>query len=359
MFDIDGDGYIGVPEFLSAMRIGLNPRRRAFVERAFQRFDQNGDGQLTADEVRAAFNASAHPDVARGIRSAEEVLAEFVLDFDCDGDPDGVISKQEFEAYYSGVSAGVANDEEFVDQMCATWGLDDSTPASYDRRPHSHLSIEEKEWEVERIIAASKGEAVVNKVRALVELKLPLKVHQLSRELRKYDPAKTGYVSYDALDSVIQGCLLHYSVTPAEVNLMKETYDTRRQQLFDYLSFLNAITGDLPPRKLLMVEKTWRRMPTDKQGNVTLKTLHAQFQPDCVPDVAYGVRSAGQVLSDFMDCWDAGQYPTQKVCFHEFQVYYHTESARVPEDAHFETMMKMAWRVWEQDRENLLASLGE
>ena len=103
--------------------MGLHPKRKAFITRVFRKFDQNGDGNLDLQEFRGAYNAGGHPDVLKGLKTQEEVLYDFFKCFDSDTNPDGVISKQEFEQHYSGISAGIASDDQFIALLSSTWNL--------------------------------------------------------------------------------------------------------------------------------------------------------------------------------------------------------------------------------------------
>ena len=337
-------------------RVGLNPKRKAFIERAFAKFDQNGDGKLSLEELKRAYQAHAHPDVQKGARTEEEVLEAFLTDFD--SNKDGFVSKQEFEQRYSGMSAGIAHDDEFIELLCLTWNLDDVPMHAANRIPTSHMSIEGREGSIARVLALQRAEDVATRLRKCINEKMALKVHHFARELRKHDPARSGYISMEGFGATIRECLLHYSLSSEDVNILFEGFDTRGVGQLDYLSLLHTLAGDLPPRRLMALERTWRLFPKDKRGLVPVRYLHEHYTADYIPDVATGRIGKGRGLSDFYTYWDMGHYPQGAVDFTEFALYYQTVGEAVVEDAHFETMLKVSWSVWQQEREQLIAALG-
>ena len=59
------------------------------IDKAFKFFDQNGDGEITADELSAVFGGGAISQINA------DIWAEICREVDTDGD--GVISKEEFK----------------------------------------------------------------------------------------------------------------------------------------------------------------------------------------------------------------------------------------------------------------------
>lgn len=74
-FDHDKSGSITFDEFLVAVRGELNERRKSLVMLAFDLLDADKSGLIEVDDIRAKYNASKHPDVISGKRSADDVLA--------------------------------------------------------------------------------------------------------------------------------------------------------------------------------------------------------------------------------------------------------------------------------------------
>ena len=122
-FDRDCDGTINFDEFLIGIRGELNPRRQAMVDKAFLKFDKDGNGYIDANDLRGVYNASMHPKVQRGEMTEDQVFAEFLGSFN-DKNRDGRVDRDEWNEYYSAVSSNIDNDEHFVLLMKTAWKLD-------------------------------------------------------------------------------------------------------------------------------------------------------------------------------------------------------------------------------------------
>ena len=48
------------------------------IDKAFLKFDKDGSGVITAADLKGVFNASAHPKVAKGEMTEEQVFLEFL-----------------------------------------------------------------------------------------------------------------------------------------------------------------------------------------------------------------------------------------------------------------------------------------
>eukprot|EP01062_Namystynia_karyoxenos_P074518 TRINITY_DN71446_c0_g1_i1.p1 TRINITY_DN71446_c0_g1~~TRINITY_DN71446_c0_g1_i1.p1 ORF type:complete len:458 (+),score=147.89 TRINITY_DN71446_c0_g1_i1:103-1476(+) len=383
MFDRDRDGRIGITEFLTALRGGISAKRRAYVQRAFQIFDQNGDGRLTLDEIRARFRAAGHPLVVQGERSEEEVLNDFVASFDDATNPDGIISKQEFEQYYAGVSAGIDSDEYFIALLKQTWDLGDSfgksatkldrtTGQETARSPAASFTgldstlrtikpttytLQEKEQAVGRHLLGDRARHAIKKVEKTCLERVPTRFRGLGREFRKSDPKRTGYVESEEVDEVLRRAKLHFHLTPDEVEALKTEFDTDRDGTVDYLALMGAVCGELEPQRKILLERTWKRFRRTPKGLVSIQHLHDNYVADYTPEVAKGLKSRGQVLSAFLDAWDVRHCPSGKVSYDEFEEYYNAISREIPNSRHFDTMIKVSWKVWQDEGQRLLDAL--
>ncbi|GFR06671.1 calcyphosin [Trichonephila clavata] len=121
--DKDESGTVSFEEFLKAVRPPLPQERLDIIEKAFAKMDQSGDGSVTLEDLKGVYSGKEHPDVVEGKKSEDEVLLEFLANFDTPNKADGKVSKQEFIDYYAGVSASIDLDEYFVTMMEKAWQL--------------------------------------------------------------------------------------------------------------------------------------------------------------------------------------------------------------------------------------------
>jgi Ca2+-binding EF-hand superfamily protein len=101
----------------------MNARRQAMVDKAFLKFDKDGNGYLEAADMKGVYNCSFHPKVQSGEMTEDQVFLQFLANFG-DKNRDGKITRAEFNDYYSAVSSSIDNDDHFVQLMKTAWKLD-------------------------------------------------------------------------------------------------------------------------------------------------------------------------------------------------------------------------------------------
>ncbi len=82
----------------------------------------NKDGRVTLEDIRTIYNASRHPEVISGKKTADQVLTEFMSLWDTQ-EKDGIVSFEEFCDYYGDVSASIDSDDYFAEMMISAWKL--------------------------------------------------------------------------------------------------------------------------------------------------------------------------------------------------------------------------------------------
>ena len=122
-FDKDSDGSCDFEEFLTGIRGKPNGRRQAIIDKAFLKFDREGNGIIDVTDIRQVFNCAKHPKVVSGEMSEEQVFALFLKNFN-DVTGNGKIDRREWNDYYSAVSYSIDNDDHFVILMKTAWNLD-------------------------------------------------------------------------------------------------------------------------------------------------------------------------------------------------------------------------------------------
>eukprot|EP01031_Cornospumella_fuschlensis_P036535 gene36535-44323_t len=122
-FDVDGSGTISYDEFIQGFRNPLSARRLDLVQLAFSVIDRDGSGIVDAAEVASMYDASKHPDVIAGRRTAQQVLSEFLETFDVGGVKDGMVTQDEFINYYTNLGANIDNDDYFELMIRNAWHI--------------------------------------------------------------------------------------------------------------------------------------------------------------------------------------------------------------------------------------------
>jgi len=82
----------------------MNSRRQAITDKAFLKFDKDGNGVITAKDLRwkmlnssfnnfrGVYNCSAHPKVQKGEMTEDQVFLEFLQNFG-DSNKDGTLTR--------------------------------------------------------------------------------------------------------------------------------------------------------------------------------------------------------------------------------------------------------------------------
>ena len=353
-YDRDNTGALVATEFITALRGGLAPARRALVQRVFGLFAKNADGSVAVDDLRARFDPSQHPSVLRGQSSAEAVHEQFLTSFDESTNPDGLITRQEFEQYYAGVSASIDDDGYFAALMRGCWQIPATNPEATfamaldaeggevsresrcpARGPASSLRnftttqpIAAKEQIAGRIAQKAQFEALIAKHRAAM-LAHKMGFRAVGRLLRQRDADGIQYLTREDF----LRCLWQNRLYVEDESLLS-FLDTNADGSVDYGLYMALIMGELPPARQLLLERFWRSLPADAQGRTDLSTVHRAFR---APD--------GVALNTFLDAWDARLVPSGKVAFVELLEWMLPISVKMASDAAFEKLVKEQWRA--------------
>jgi len=117
-YDINKDGSIGYEEFIRGLRDPLTARKKDMVDKAFSIMDKDGSGQLGVSDIAYRYDVSRNDDFVSGAKSKDEVLAEFLNQFDgLRGNNDGKVTCQEFVDYYTDLAMSTPSDNYFVVMM--------------------------------------------------------------------------------------------------------------------------------------------------------------------------------------------------------------------------------------------------
>ena len=122
-------------------------------------------------------------------------------------------------------------------------------------------------------------------------------------------------------------------------------------ETMDFKPLYALLCPELTSRRLAMIEKVWRRLDNLDQGAVPLQVLYQTYNVDNHPEVAAGLRQAQDVLSSFLDAFDAAaKGESGLITRDEFITNYKLISATFPHDENaFVKMLGCVWSVKEHD----------
>jgi hypothetical protein len=92
------------------------------IDHAFNKFVRDDGNSVEAALLKGAYCAKIHPKVLSSEISEDEAFLELLKNFN-DKDGNGRVHRDDWNAYFSGVSAKVENDQHFTQLMCQAWKL--------------------------------------------------------------------------------------------------------------------------------------------------------------------------------------------------------------------------------------------
>ena len=131
LYDGENKGEINYDSLINELLGKFSESRRNLVNSAFNKLDTTRKGVLNMNIIRGGFIPKGHPDVVNGKKTEQEVLAEFLDNFDYHfnllnqgrNPDDEEITNQEFIDFYRYISAGIEDDSFFSKMITGVWGL--------------------------------------------------------------------------------------------------------------------------------------------------------------------------------------------------------------------------------------------
>jgi len=124
MYDEDNSGSLAFDEFLKGLRGKMSQQRRELTEQAFAKMDKDGSGQIDFKDLETTFDTSKHPKVISGEMTHQQVINEFLNEFDgASGDNNNVVTLEEFMDYHVGLSSNIDHDDAYGEMLARNWGI--------------------------------------------------------------------------------------------------------------------------------------------------------------------------------------------------------------------------------------------
>lgn len=374
-YDADGNQAVTYDEFLVGLRGRLNQVRRAVVRRAFDKLDRTGDGVVTTEDLRGVYNARFHPEVKKGEKTEEQVLAEMVDHFDTI-DRDGKVTFEEFEKYYGLVSASIDSDEHFVLLLENAWKLNATTapgaagPGSpgagrYSNTPASKTSApfatDANAGPIGRVAAQLGGatrsvggggaagaassenaKALRDRLAQALANRGTRSIFTLGKSFKIMDDDNSHALNFAEFCKGMRD--FRAPLNDAEMATLFKYFDRDGSGQMDYDEFLVGLRGELNDFRKALVKRAFDRMDADGSGEIDMFDIRAFYNAKMHPDVKAKKRTEESVLLEFLDTFDVGNHDG-KVTLAEFEEYYANVSASVDRDDYFELMMTNVWRL--------------
>eukprot|EP01022_Parablepharisma_sp_SALTPOND_P020275 TRINITY_DN3640_c0_g1_i1.p1 TRINITY_DN3640_c0_g1~~TRINITY_DN3640_c0_g1_i1.p1 ORF type:complete len:827 (+),score=88.35 TRINITY_DN3640_c0_g1_i1:1816-4296(+) len=378
--DTDNDDKVHYSEFGKSVVGKMSPKRQQLVEQAFKVIDKDNDGTITKADLSRALDGLKHPDVKQGRKTQEDLLREIteILDIAVSlhvffvnsvqqkpgGAAPGTYTKEDFETYYTYISACTESDASFEQLLSQLWKIDLTPKAGLEQSPYAGSSqkvyeVSGKEAYQKDIYGSMKNEehplkgsnkfewdvppyTVFEKVEEeklqpaagapsfkeykkreeditdqedmsntelLDFVKENLKVKGVSgfiglnKLLRRADRTKTGNISKDSLED----CLKQTGIKLSTRNRDKlfKLFDTTNSGQISHQEFFSTIVGEMSPSRTSLVEKAFHKLDRDKNGFIDTPDIVSAYNPSKHPDVVSKKKSPKQILAQFLDSLEA------------------------------------------------------
>jgi Ca2+-binding EF-hand superfamily protein len=316
----DGKGSISADDFMHAILQRLPQSRRRVVLQAFQHLDKEATGVLEPHNMVAAMDASSHPMVLEGSRSADEMRREFLETFELGGTIDGKVTLREFETYYAQLSFLVEDDALFDAIVRSAWHM------AADDAEILPSKVEHCTTATEQVVAAAGPGGVPPVSRSgnfhqFEATKEPLPVlvvmQQMRSHLRRQNTGGTLNVraALRRVHAQDDECLTRGELSSvlAELGISLDAQDLR--QLFTYLdqdnagtipfaAFVACIHPPLSSRRLALVTSAFDLIDSTGCGFVSAEQMAEAFDASRHPDVVSGRLTLAGAFDSFLHSFE-------------------------------------------------------
>ncbi|OMJ76707.1 hypothetical protein SteCoe_23868 [Stentor coeruleus] len=411
--DRDRSGFIDYDELLRGLKGPLSSFRRSLVQQAWKKLDRDRSGIIDLDDIRGIYNSRNHPDVRSGKKSEDEVLGEFLETFEthhniCDlARRDRRITPEEFEEYYSNVSASIDDDKYFELMMQNAWKLtgesvkqepwagqfttknftqnskstyvainhpsalggtlnsyapfgtsDEPVDYSTHLRPSTRVvqnepmkSAGQPTWRGPEERPSSGSQRSVIELLNNLKEKLASRGGRgfigLARQFKIMDDDNSKTLEYPEFAKALRD--FRVDMPEDAVRRLFAYFDADKNGYVDYEEFTHQLRGELNDFRKGLVGNAFNKLDKNSNGIVEIDDIKGVYNAVNHPDVRSGKKTEDEVLCEFLDTFELHHAifkentRDHRVTLNEFAEYYSHISASIDDDRYFELMMRNSW----------------
>ena len=167
IYDINQTGNINYDTLLSNLIGQMNERRLLKLQKVFETFNKNENGEVLMSEIKQKYNSSRNPDVVNEKKTKEEVYGEFLdkleifreYNDNLKGNFSTTMNYNEFINFYNEISMNIKDDNLFDYLLNNCWDLDRFTENNQNNSNNNQSINNNKNYE--KNIIARTGEQIM------------------------------------------------------------------------------------------------------------------------------------------------------------------------------------------------------
>jgi len=169
-------------------------------------------------------------------------------------------------------------------------------------------------------------------------------IRNLGLNLRILDERNTGALPVKEVLYALEDA--GSRMTPDEKNLVAKYFDLEQSGFVDVRALMRGIRGKMTAKRMDLVNQAWStRIATNGEREVPVSVVQQKIDPTMNPDVFSGKKTFQQVVNEVPDHWDRNS--DEMVSHGEFMEYYRDISAGLPDDEHFEMVIRNSWHLFD------------
>eukprot|EP01006_Ploeotia_vitrea_P028462 TRINITY_DN61151_c0_g1_i1.p1 TRINITY_DN61151_c0_g1~~TRINITY_DN61151_c0_g1_i1.p1 ORF type:complete len:1088 (-),score=131.03 TRINITY_DN61151_c0_g1_i1:1223-4486(-) len=143
----------------------------------------------------------------------------------------------------------------------------------------------------------------------------------------------------------LQSGLNTYGIYPTlqEMAEIMKFFDRDGSGAITVTEFVRALTGDMSPYRVGLVDKAYALLDANCDGKVTLADVAQLYDVSQHPALLSGEKTQQEIYVEFVKAWDKDQ--NSDITRDEFMDYYTDISAGIDSDEYFELMIRNAWHL--------------
>ena len=370
------------------------------IDKAFSVLDLSHNGLVPLEYIQSIYNAARHPDVMEGKKTEEEVLNEFLDNFQITheffvGKSKNLnATREEFFYFYAIISSAIDNDLAFEKMLTNTWNLrgvkapvaeggrqmpylrsgTESLESPLSRRRKQELPGNknliypepraEENFATRAIVSAQSnrdklkdkfGNFVlpeVSKSQGLLMQRFKLKLLSrgikgiigLEKQFSLYDLDKTGLLDYKDFAQAIKDYNLEYD--ERDIPGLFRIFEKLSNGRLRIALFMEALLGKMNESRRDVVSRVFDMLDEKKAGEIDLELLLGSFCPQDHPEVKAGKLIAEEVKEEFLTSFKTFHelyYGGNSVSKQELIDYYNKFSFLMEDDSYFDVVVSDIW----------------